>query len=82
MSLLNSINTKLEALKLIYDPSKLLSLLFSKYGDIEEDYYLLYIDQLIYNKSSHYNIVFKEFKHFNSNIEFFKRYYNNEESIK
>ena len=75
MSTLNSVNTKLEAFKLIHDPVKLLSLLFSKYGDIEEDYNLLYIDQLIYNRSSHYNILFKEFKYYNMTEENLKRYY-------
>ena len=33
MSSLLNINTKLEAFKLINDPTKLLSLLYSKYGD-------------------------------------------------
>jgi len=75
MSTLNSVNTKLEAFKLIHDPVKLLSLLFSKYGDIEEDYNLLYIDQLVYNRSSHYNILFKEFKYYNMTEENLKRYY-------
>ncbi len=75
MASFNSVNTKLEALKLIHDPVKLLSLLFSKYGDIEEDYNLLYIDQLVYNRSSHYNILFKEFKYYYMNEENLKRYY-------
>ena len=34
------VNTKLIAYKLIHDPIKLLSLLYSKYNDIEEDYYV------------------------------------------
>ncbi len=80
MASFNSVNTKLEALKLIHDPVKLLSLLFSKYGDIEEDYNLLYIDQLVYNKSSHYNILFKEFKYYNMDEENLKRYYFEDES--
>ena len=54
MSLLKKINTKLEAYKLIHDPIKLLCLLYSKYGDIEEDLEYYYINQIWYNKSSHY----------------------------
>ena len=44
---LTKVNTKLKAYKLIHDPVILLNLLFSKYGDIEEDYELLYINQLV-----------------------------------
>ena len=51
-SSLSQINTKYEAYRLIYDPTRLLSLLYSKYGDIEEDYYLLNTNQLIYNLNS------------------------------
>ena len=80
MALLKSVNTKLEAYKLIHDPTKLLSLLFSKYGDIEDDYNLLYIEQLIYNKSSHYNILYKEYKYLCLIEENLKRFYNVEES--
>ena len=35
------VDTKLEALKLITDPSRLFALLFSKYGDIQDDYYMM-----------------------------------------
>ena len=80
MALLKSVNTKLEAYKLIHDPTKLLSLLFSKYGDIEDDYNLLYIEQLIYNKSSHYNVLYKEYKYLYLIEENLKRFYNVEES--
>ncbi len=58
------INTKKKALKLIYDPTSLFRLLYSKYGDIEEDYELFHINQLIYESSSHYNIIFKELEIF------------------
>ncbi len=44
MSSLKSVNTKLEAYKLIHDPVRLLCLLYSKYGDIEEDQNFLYIN--------------------------------------
>ena len=35
---IESVNTKLEAYKLIHDPTRLFNLLYSKYGDIEDDY--------------------------------------------
>ena len=42
-----SIDTKKKALKLIYDPVCLLRLLYSKYGDVEEDYNCLHINQIL-----------------------------------
>ena len=54
------INTKLEAYKLIHDPTKLLSLLYSKYGDVDEDFFILNTNQIIYNRLSHLNILYKE----------------------
>ena len=69
------IDTKLEAFKLVHDPTKLLTLLYLKYGDIEEDYYLLYANQVVYNKPSHFNAIFKE-NQLNDDIdEFLKRQY-------
>ena len=59
MSLLNSIDTKLQAYKLVHDPTRLLMLLYSKYGDIEEDLNYLYINQILYNRPIHYNTIFK-----------------------
>ena len=78
----SKISTKKKALKLIYDPTTLLKLLYSKYGEIEEDYNLLYINQLIYETSSHYNIIFKEFDYYFNYDEYLKRWYTNIESIK
>ena len=75
MSFFCDVDTKLEAYKLVYDPTKLLTLLYLKYGDVEEDYYLLYANQVVYNKPSHFNAVFKE-RQFNDEIdEFLKRKY-------
>ena len=54
------VDTKKEAFDLVHDPTKLFSLLFSKYGEIEEDFNDLNINQIVYNKSSHFNVVFKE----------------------
>ena len=69
------INTMLKAYKLIHDPVMLLNLLYSKYGDIEEDFQMLYINQLVYDKSSRYNIFFKEYQFLSSNEEYLKRFY-------
>ena len=78
-SSLSEINTKLEAYKLIYDPAKLLSLLYSKYGDIEDDYNIMHIDQLIFNKTTHFNHLFKENINFNNWNEYMRRIYNKKE---
>ena len=74
------VNTKLKAYKLVHDPVILLNLIYSKYGDIEEDFDLLYINQLVYDKSSRYNIFFKEYQYMNNDEEFLKRYYQKYES--
>ena len=81
MSFLEEVNTKLEAYKLIHDPCKLLTLLYSKYGDIEEDFNVLYINQIMYNRSSHYNTIFHEFQIEDFIDEFLKRYYYKHESV-
>ena len=78
---IENVNTKLEAYKLVHDPTRLLSLLFSKYGDIEEDYYLLYANQIFYNVSSHFNSIYKEIQYIYNKDEFLKRFYYNKESI-
>ena len=77
---LETVNTKLEAYKLITDPSRLLALLFSKYGDIQEDYNIEIANQLIFNKASHFNIYFKEQNIFNDKTENIRRFYHKNES--
>ena len=77
---IEKVNTKLKAYKLVHDPVILLNLIYSKYGDIEEDFDLLHINQLVYDKSSRYNIYFKEYQFLNNNDEFLKRYYKKYES--
>ena len=72
---LENVNTKLEAYKLVHDPTRLLCLLYSKYGDIEEDYYLSYSNQIIYNVSSHFNCIYKENQYIENKDEFLKRLY-------
>ena len=74
------VNTKLKAYKLIHDPTVLLNLIYSKYGDIEEDLELLYINQLVYDKSSRYNIYFKEYNFYFNEDEYLKRFYRKFES--
>ena len=78
---IENIDTNLEAYKLVYDPTRLLSLLYSKYGDIEDEYYLSYINQIVYNIPSHYNCTYKENQYLENIDEFLKRFYQNHESI-
>ena len=74
------VDTKLKAYKLVHDPTRLLSLLYSKYLDIEEDYGLLISNQIIFNRPTHLNICFKEQKTFYDKTEFMRRYYQKKES--
>ena len=78
---IENVNTKLETYTLVHDQTCLLSLLFSKYRDIEEDYYLLYTNQIFYNVSSHFNSIYKENQYIYNIDEFLKRFYKNKESI-
>ena len=78
-SILSEVNTKLKAYKLIHEPIRLLFLLYTKYGDIEEDLNIIFIDQLVFNQLTHFNNIFKEYFFFNNNIEFLKRFYNKKE---
>ena len=75
------IDTKYEAYRLIHDPTRLITLLFSKYGDIEEDFYFLYINQLIYNLPTKFNCLFKEIKFTNLSHDYLKRHYKMKECI-
>ena len=65
---------------LLKDPSRLFELLYSKYGNIDEDYEQLYINQLLYNKKSHYDTAFKEHQYNNSFEEFLRRFYKSSEA--
>ena len=71
-------STKIEAYRLVHDPARLLTFLFLKYGDIDEDYYISYTNQLVYNGLSHFNITYKEHL-YNYYDEFMKKYYTNKE---
>ena len=72
---IEGVNTKLEAYKLIHDPTRLFSLLYSKYGDIEDDYFISFINQLIFNIPTKYNRTYKESLYTNNIQEFLRRYY-------
>ena len=78
---LNNINTSLEAHKLVKDPAQLLILLYSKYGDIKDDYYTSFTNQVMYKCSSHFNIQYREIKYNDFSIEFFRRFYRKREVI-
>ena len=77
---MSKVDTNLEAYRLVGDPTRLLYLLFTKYGDIEEDFNNLIVNQLLYNKLSHLNSLFKENFFINNRREFFKRIYKKKES--
>ena len=79
-SFIEQVNTKYEALRLIKDPTRLISLLYSKYGDIEEDYYFLNANILIYNLPTKLNCLFKEMKYTNLSHDYLKRQYKLKES--
>ena len=74
------VDTKKKALELIKDPVCLFKLLYSKYGDIEEDYDILMTNQLVYDSSSRFNIIFKEYQFMENDIEYLKRWYRYDES--
>ena len=80
MSLISKVDTKKEAFRLVHDPVKLLSLLYLKYGDIEEEYFLSFTNKLIYNTSSHFNILFKECQLNINKDEYLKRFYKKRET--
>ena len=63
------------AYQLIYDPTVLLKLLYSKYGDTDEDFYIMKINSLLYTKKSRIYIQYTEYVHEYNKNEFLKRYY-------
>ena len=66
---------------LIHDPTELLCLLYSKYGDINEDFNYLYLNQIFFNKLSHYCTTFKEQQYTSTSSEYLKREYHLDESL-
>ena len=61
--------------RLLSTPTTLQTLLFSKYGNIEEDLNAYYINQIVYNKKTHYESVFKESQYNDYIDEFLRRFY-------
>ena len=69
-----------EAYELVKDPTRLLSLLYSKYGDIDEDYNYMYLNPIVYAKSSHVLSLYKEYQYMDNSEEYLKRFYAQYES--
>ena len=66
--------------KLLNNPVYLFELLFSKYGDLDEEYNILQINHLIFDKPCHYNVQFKDFLYFYTPNDFLQRFYSKEEN--
>ena len=58
-----------------------MSLLYSKYGDIEDEFYIFIINQIIYNLHTKINCYFREINYMNLTKEYLKRIYKIKESI-
>ena len=76
---LDNFNTSIEARKLVKDPTKLFALLYSKYGDILEEYQSSLINQLIFKCSTHLNTQYQEIRYNNIFLEFLRRFYKKKE---
>lgn len=66
--------------EIIINPFKLKNLLYNKYGDIEEDFNLLYLDAILFSKNCHISIKYREYLIWDYIDEFLKRYYTKKES--
>jgi hypothetical protein len=77
---MNKINTKYEAWRLIHDQTRLFVLLYSKYGEVQEDFLYMITNQLIFNLPTSLNSHFKEIKYSNYTKEYLKRLYKTNES--
>ena len=75
----SKVNTSLEAYKLVKDPIKLFSLLYSKYGDIQDDFYSSFTNQLIFKSSTIFAIKYREVLYNNYFLEYLRRYYRKRE---
>ena len=71
----HSEETKKKAYELVNNPTILFRLLYLKYGDIEDEIYNSYANQVIFNEYSHFNIIYKEHL-YNYPYEFFQFYSN------
>ena len=73
-------NKESRAYKLITDPTVLLKLLYSKYGDIKEDFGVMKINSLLYTKKSRIYIQYNECVVEGNTHEYFKRFYYRKEA--
>ena len=69
-------NTNLQIYQLIHDPVQLRSLLFLKYGLVTQDFFISYINQLLFNNISHHTIAYKEQIYNLGIIEYIKKIHN------
>ena len=74
--------TKIQAYRLIHDKSQLFCLLFLKYGLTTRDFFISFINQLLFKNYSHYTIIYKESLLNNLLDEFVKKLYKYDESRK
>ena len=73
-------STKLQAYRLIHDPAQLFCLLYLKYGVSSEDFFISYINQIMFNDSCHYTVLYKELIFSISFEEYIKKMYRYEKS--
>lgn len=66
--------------EIIINPFKLNNLLYNKYGDIEEEFNLLYLDAILFSKNCHFAVKYREYLIWDYVDEFLKRYYTKKES--
>ena len=52
--------TKLQAFLLVHDPAKLFCLLYLKYGLCSDDFFISFINQIMFNDFCHYTLLYKE----------------------
>ena len=77
-----SIDTKFQAYRLVHDPVQLFCLLFIKYGLSTEDFFISYINQIMFNEHSYYSIIFTEQIYNSDMVEYFKKIFNLDSSKK
>ena len=72
--------TKLQAFLLVHDPAKLFCLLYLKYGLCSDDFFISFINQIMFNDFCHYTLLYKEQIYNISLKEYLKKMYNYEKS--
>ena len=77
-----SINTKLQAYRLVHDPTQLFCLLFLKYGLSTEDFFISFINQILFNECSYYSFIYAEQIYNCDLVEYLKQFFNLDSSKK